>query len=136
MWIRATCNLNFQMGELNHNEGLSLLELAPELIGSEDELTAILAGDSEGYQLPLVNRISEDDRIVYANFTVLPHIATTVPATDTNGASKGLATGTIDGLIFVVADVTDFARIEQEVTQHRNELSLLRDQLARQRSSR
>lgn len=97
--------------------GQSLLDAVPELVGSEEEVAAILAGVSPRIYLPMVNREQADGRITYLNFTLLPHSQTD---------------DRIDGILFVVVDISEMARIEQAVTQHRNELTLLRDQLSQQ----
>lgn len=119
----------------------------PELIGSEAELQAILDGELPRLQFPLINRsrgdretptflddlnaqlqffppahdngeveISDGGDSYYLTITVLPH----------------QRYGEITGLIVFVEDVTEEGLIQQRITQHRNELTLLRDQLARQ----
>ena len=97
--------------------GRPLPDLMPELIGSEEQLASIVRGESAGFFLPMVNIDQDDGRVRYFNFTALPH----------RGADNA-----IDGIIFVIEDITEMAEIEQTVTQHRNELSLLHGQLEEQ----
>ena len=97
--------------------GRPLSDLAPELIGSEERLTSILCGESASFSLPMVNRDGQDGRVRYFNLTALPH----------RGAED-----VIDGIMFVIEDITTMAEIEQSMTQHRNELSLLYDRLEEQ----
>ena len=96
--------------------GHSLLEIMPELIGSEAVLADILAGKLPRFELAGVNRTAEDQRTIYLTLVSLPY-------NHTNGQ--------VSGLIHLVQDMTDFASIEQRVTQQRNELRLLRDELNR-----
>jgi PAS domain S-box-containing protein len=97
--------------------GRSLFELLPELIGSEGVLADILAGSLPRFQLPWVNRETAEGEAVYLTMVDLPYKD---------------RSGQITGLIHVVHNVTEMGRLEQQVTQHRNELRLLRDQLAKQ----
>ena len=94
--------------------GRSLLDLAPELIGSEDVLDGILHGELPSHYLPMVNCELADGSVRYLNLTVLPH--------------RG-SDGVIDGVMYIVEDITDQAVIEQTVMQHRNELRLLHRQV-------
>jgi signal transduction histidine kinase len=96
--------------------GRSLLEIMPELIGSEAVLADILAGKLPRFELAGVNRTADDQRTIYLTLVSLPY-------NHTNGH--------VSGLIHLVQDMTDFASIEQRVTQQRNELRLLRDELNR-----
>jgi signal transduction histidine kinase len=97
--------------------GRSLFELLPELIGSEGVLADILEGSLPRFQLPWVNRETAEKEAVYLTMVDLPYKD---------------RSGHITGLIHVVHNVTEMGRLEQQVTQHRNELRLLRDQLAKQ----
>ena len=94
--------------------GKKLPECVPELIGHESETEAILEGRRSEFCLSMVNRELADGSIAYLTFTNLPHID---------------AAGEITGLLHIVEDISDRAYIEQAVTQQRNELYLLRDQL-------
>ncbi len=96
--------------------GHSLLEIMPELVGSEMVLADVLAGKLPRFELAGVNRTAEDQRTIYLMLVSLPY----------NNSN-----GQVSGLIHLVQDMTDFAAIEQRVTQQRNELRLLRDELNR-----
>jgi signal transduction histidine kinase len=96
--------------------GRSLLELTPELIGSEMVLADILAGKLPRFELAGVNRIADDQRTIYLTLISLPY----------NNSG-----GQVSGLIHLMQDMTDLVAIEQRVTQQRNELRLLRDELCR-----
>ncbi len=97
--------------------GQLLSVTAPELIGMEAELTAILAGRLPGVQLTLVHREDRSGQAVYVNLITLPY---------------GDATGTVMGLVHIVEDISAQGITEQLIAQQRNELLLLRDQLASQ----
>jgi len=97
--------------------GRSLLELVPELVGSEDVLAEILAGKLPRFQLSWVNREAPDGQIVYLTMVDLPYRD---------------RTGRITGLIHIVDDVSEMGELEQKLTQRRNELRLLRDRLSDQ----
>lgn len=100
--------------------GRSLVELVPELIGSDEKLLSILRGESAGFSLPMVNRELDSGQVSYLNFTALPHLA---------AGSHGGAEKTTDGIMFVIADISELAVVEQSVTQKRNELALLQGRL-------
>lgn len=98
-----------------------MFDIAPELIGNEAEIQAILSGAIPLLELPLVNREPTPDQLIYVNMTNLPY-----------RAEDGCATGAITGIAHLVEDVTASGKLEQKLTQQRNELFLLRDQLAAQ----
>jgi len=97
--------------------GRSLLDCVPEMVGSEAVLSEILDGFLPRFELAWVNRETPQGRTLYLNMVDLPY-------RDERGQ--------IVGLLHVVRDVTEAGTLEQRLTQHRNELRLLRDQLARQ----
>ena len=105
----TTCYQDYQTWR-----GLSLLELVPELVGSEEILAGMLAGQVPRHELAWVNRETADGQTIYLTMVELPHRD---PA------------GEIVGLVHLVQDATEMGRLEQEINQHRNELRLLRDQL-------
>ncbi len=94
--------------------GRSLFALTPEIIGSEAEIVAVLRGEAPSFELPIVNRESSHAGLIYVNLTYVPYQD---------------AVGKITGIIHMVEDVTPRGALEQRLTQQRNELSLLRDQL-------
>lgn len=96
--------------------GRSLLELAPELIGSEDVLAGILAGELPRFQLGWINRDTPDGQTIYLTLVHLP---------------RRTRSGQITGLVHLAEDVTEMGALEQQLTQQRNELRLLQAQLAR-----
>lgn len=96
--------------------GRTLLDLAPELIGSEPVLAEILAGELPRFQLSGINRDRPGGGTTYLQFTDVPHRD---------------GDGRIIGLIHIVEDITEFGTLSQQILQHRNELGLIRDQLAR-----
>jgi signal transduction histidine kinase len=110
------------LSELYHNQesglvGWDLLALTPELIGSEALLADILAGKTPRFELAWVNRETPEGQIIYLNLLYLPYRDQTEEIT---------------GLIHVVQDVTEVGIIQQQLSQHRNELRLLQQQLVRQ----
>jgi signal transduction histidine kinase len=96
--------------------GQSLLKLVPELLGNEAILADILAGKLPRFQLSWVNRETPAGQTIYLNMVALPYHD---------------RRGQITGLIHLIDDVTEMGTMDQRLVQHRNELSLLRDQLAR-----
>ena len=98
-------------------KGRSLFTCFPELIGNEDILQSILAGDTPRFQLACVNRNTPEGQPVYWTMTTLPHRS---------------QNGHIGGVVQTIQDVTDVMALEQQLAQHRNELRLLQDKLVRQ----
>lgn len=97
--------------------GQSLLDLVPELVGSEEAIAEILHGALPRLQIPWVNRDGTDGSTRYCTLVDLPHF-------DDRGA--------IAGLIHVVQDVTEIGALEQGLMQHRNTLRLLERTLREQ----
>lgn len=97
--------------------GHSLLDLAPELVGSEGALQEILDGALPRLQIPWVNRDAPDGSTLYITLVDLPYY-------DEHGA--------ITGLIHIVHDVTEIGALEQRLMQHRNTLRLLERTLREQ----
>lgn len=95
--------------------GRSLYDIAPELIGAEEELRAILQGSLPSFRVQTVNRPLASGRLTYVNLINLPYRATDQQIT---------------GILHVVEDATRLGEAEQNLVQQRNELSLLSDQLA------
>ncbi len=89
------------------SEEQSLAELFPELVGSEDAVEAVLAGLNDGLHLEYISRHDRRGELFYYDLTVLP------------GDSGG------EGLL-IVEDVSDKARLIQEVNQQKYELLLLK----------
>lgn len=97
--------------------GSSLLDLVPELIGSEPVLADILSGKLPRFELPWVNLELVQGQTIYLTLVNLP---------------RRDALGQITGLIHLVQDVTEIGEVQQQLAQQRNELRLLQDQLTRQ----
>lgn len=110
----ATGVLGCHVGDVR---AAGLLDLLPELAGSENVLSEVLSGQLRGFRLPLLNREAPEGETCYL----------TVEIDAYSGQS-----GEIDGLLYVAEDVTESALLEQRLVQHQNELRLLRDRLARQ----
>lgn len=106
---------------LRHNGGAMLgrplVDLVPELIGSEAALAQLLDGELPRLQLAWVNRENSEGQTSYLTMVDLPYRD---------------RSGRIVGLIHLVEDVTEMGRLEQSLTQQRNELRFLRDELKRQ----
>jgi signal transduction histidine kinase len=97
--------------------GRPLLEMTPELVGSEGVLASILEGEIPRFQLGWINRETAEGKTVYLTMATLPHHD---------------SMGRITGLLHLVEDYTEMGTIDQQLAQQRNELRLLRDRLARQ----
>jgi len=98
--------------------GSSLVDLVPELIGSEEALDLVLAGELPRLELPKLNRETDAGETIYLDVVELPQ--------------RDLS-GRIVGLVHVVQDATETGALEQQLTQQRNELRLLQGRL-RQRN--
>jgi signal transduction histidine kinase len=97
--------------------GRPLLDLAPELLGSEPALADILAGELPRLELARINRETDEGRTLYLTMVDLPYHD---------------AEGQIVGLLHLVQDATEAGILEQRLSQHRNELRLAQRQLGRQ----
>jgi signal transduction histidine kinase len=96
--------------------GASLFELAPELIGYEDQLHALLAGTLPSFQLELINRENAAGDLSYVTLHTYAY---------------GADDAAIVGLLHIIEDVTLVGETHQRLTQQRNELFLLHEQLRR-----
>ncbi|MFL7808292.1 MAG: hypothetical protein AB8I80_06660, partial [Anaerolineae bacterium] len=86
--------------------GAALFDIAPELIGSEAELEAILAGKLPRFQLEWVNRVTASGEEIYTILIVLPSY-------DRENSVDGVPE--IGGLIYLVEDVTDIGILQQHL---------------------
>lgn len=93
--------------------GCLLSDLFDELIGLEPEFEEIARGKRPLLKIEKIQRTIQNGQIVYLTFTVAPFAG---------------------GLLFLMADVTAESKLEQRVTQQRNELDLLATQLETARS--
>lgn len=96
--------------------GVSLFELAPELIGCEEQLQALLAQTAASFQLEFVNRENGAGELVYVTLHNYAY---------TEGQGKPT------GILHIIEDVTFIGETKQRLTQQRNELYLLHEQLRR-----
>jgi signal transduction histidine kinase len=95
--------------------GRLLVDLVPELVGSEFALADILAGELPRLELAWINRETSDGRTLYLTMVDLPH-------RDEQGR--------IVGLLHLVQDGTEAGLLKQHLSQSRNELRLVQQQLA------
>ncbi len=110
--------LDFFHSPLTHTAvGTPLTRLVPELFGSDDTLDDILSGKLPRFELSCINRETRDGKAQYLNLICLPH-------KDSNGR--------IRGILFLVQDISEVGDIQQQLTQHRNDLRLLQKQLVEQ----
>jgi signal transduction histidine kinase len=99
----------------NDYSGIDLYELAPELVGIEAELNAVLTGEAPEVRMPYINRGAPGGAVYYLNLVNLPQ-----------RNSHELITG----VLHLVEDITELGRLEQQLVQQRNELSLLNERIA------
>jgi signal transduction histidine kinase len=102
-------------GDADRWMGRSLLELAPELVGSEPALDDILTGELPRLELAWINRETAEAQTLYLTMVDLPF---------RNGD------GQIVGLLHIVEDYTESGMLKQHLSQSRNELRLAQAQLA------
>ncbi|MBE2221822.1 MAG: PAS domain-containing protein, partial [Anaerolineae bacterium] len=98
----------------NHIFGRPIQELLWEFVGAEDSLRAVLNGTKPFLAFERVNREMPDGRLIYLDINITP----------INNPELE------NGLLLIVEDVTDQAKMEQGLTQHRNELLLVKEQLS------
>ncbi|MCE7979915.1 MAG: sensor histidine kinase [Caldilinea sp. CFX5] len=96
--------------------GVSLFDLAPELIGCEAQLQALLTQGTPVFQLEFVNRENAAGETYYVTLHNYGYAAD-------NSAPNGI--------LHIVEDVTFIGETNQRLTQQRNELYLLHEQLRR-----
>lgn len=91
-----------------------IADLIWEFVGSEENLKAVAAGNLPFLAFERINRVMADGRLIYLDINVTP---INIPELDS-------------GLLLIVEDVTDQAQMEQRLTQHRNELLLVKEKLS------
>jgi len=89
--------------------GKYIWDVVPELVGSEEHLESIIAGDESNLPIRMVNREISEDEVIYVNLANYPYVA---------------QDGSTAGMIHIAEDVTELALLEQAATQQRNELAL------------
>lgn len=112
--------------------GRSLLELVPELVGSERVLDDLLAGRADYLHLPLFSRSTNGGAARYLRLSVLPSEA--LAADPGANAVQGRPPLATPGLVVVLEDITSVGEMQQRLMQSRNELALLNEALNRSKS--
>ena len=92
----------------------TIWEISPELVGSEAELQKVIDGTLPRHQLTFVNRDIESEQTIYLTLHSLPY-------KDESGKTTGV--------LHIIEDVTELGDLRQRLTQQRNELMLLRDEM-------
>lgn len=95
-------------------KGISLYEVAPELVGSEAALRALLKGGTSVQRLPQVNRHDTEGNTLYLDLINAPYC-------DEGGA--------ITGILHMVEDASESGALQQRLMQQRNMLRLAEDAL-------
>ncbi|MER2597977.1 MAG: HAMP domain-containing sensor histidine kinase [Caldilineales bacterium] len=94
--------------------GVDLLELAPELIGSESELYHLSHNIASPLRINFLNRSSDDERNLYLCVTV---------------KSRQQVSPDEKGVIYLAKDVTEMGKMQQGLMQSHNNLLLLQETL-------
>lgn len=92
-------------------EELHLFDLIPELVGCEDIITDVLTGDLPEFELDNLNRSASEEEIYYITVKLLRYLDETTQT---------------PLLLVLLADTSQWTRIQHTLTQQRNELSLLK----------
>lgn len=93
----------------------SVIDLIPELIGHEEELRSLWAGELSVFRLDFINRENADGDVTYLTLTLYPHHD---------------EVGQIQGILYLLEDDTAMGHLTQQLTQQHNELYLLHQQLS------
>ena len=113
--LYASPNFSTVVSEPTNNIfGRPIEELIWEFVGAEDSLKAIVNRTMPFLAFERVNRKMSDGRLIYLDINVTPIDNPELES----------------GLLLIVEDVTDQAQMEQRLTQHRNELLLVKEQLS------
>jgi len=111
--LYASPNFTNALSEPTHNIFGRLEDLVWEFVGLEKNLEAILNGRLPFLAIERINRELPDGHTLYLDINVTPFKNQDLEA----------------GLLLIVEDVTEQAVMEQRLTQNRNELLLVREQL-------
>lgn len=104
----------FAISEQIANESTDLFDFIPELIGCDDILWDVLDGNLSDFELKNLNRINEKGGTFYLNLYIFPYQP-------------------LEGeklLLVLLNNTTEWTKIQQTLTQQRNELHLLQHDLA------
>ncbi len=93
------------------HDTLNLFDLVPELVGCEDIITDVLAGDLPEFELDNLNRSASEEEIYYITVKLLRYLDETTQTAL---------------LLVLLTDTSQWTRIQHTLTQQRNELSLLK----------
>ena len=94
---------------------LYLLDLVPELVGCEELLQEILQGELPRFELENLNRIDSNGHTHYITVTILRYVL--------ENTKQPI-------LLVILNNTSDWVKTQQILTQQRNELSLLKQNLA------
>jgi adenylate cyclase len=106
--------LNFALSEECLIDSRDVFDFIPELIGCDDILLDILDGNLSDFELENLNRINSQEELFYLNIYILPY-------QPLQGEKL---------LLIILKDTTEWTKIQQTLTQQRNELHLLQQDLA------
>lgn len=106
--------LNFTPNEHYLSKAHNLFDFIPELIGCDDILADIFDGNLADFELENLNRINDQEEISYLNIHILPY-------QPQHGEKL---------LLIILKDTTEWTKTQQTLTQQRNELHLLQQDLA------
>lgn len=104
-------------GEESKCVGRSLYEICPELVGFEEILEGVLKGKKDSIKLDFVNREGAAGETRYLAMEEMP---------------RRDSSGRITGIVHLVQDITVRGELQQQITQSRNQLMLLQEQIERQ----
>ncbi len=99
--------------------GMPIADVLPELIGYEALMASIAEERVPQLELPWINRDMGDAHTLYLRVSLQPYSLAQAPALPA-------------GLFVTLEDVTEQGVAQQQVTHSRNQLRLLRDELAQQ----
>jgi signal transduction histidine kinase/CheY-like chemotaxis protein len=111
--VRGVGGRNDIIDALGAGLGQPIVEILPELYGSEEALAAIISGALDRLHLPEINRDGAGGALRYFDLLVLPHVES-------------------GGLIHVIADVSARSTIMQSHVQQRNDYRLLKERVTQQ----
>lgn len=95
--------------------GMALLDLLPELVGSEQTLAHLDRQASARWELDFVNRSGANGVTTYWKLVALP---------------RSVSGHREEGLLLLVQDISELGETHQRLTQHYNELLLVQRELA------
>jgi len=106
--------LSFGLNEQCLTDSKDVFDFIPELIGCDDILFDVLDGNLPDFELENLNRINDIEEVFYLNICILPY-------QPPQGEKL---------LLIVLRNTTEWTKIQQTLTQQRNDLHLLQHDLA------